>query len=43
MDYILLACGGVIIILLTIGALWNISGKVRDMEKTAGSYLTTIF
>ncbi|KAL9963405.1 hypothetical protein ACROYT_G026915 [Oculina patagonica] len=37
MDYILLACGCLIIILLTIGTLWNISARVRHMEKRAGN------
>ncbi|KAL9963403.1 hypothetical protein ACROYT_G026913 [Oculina patagonica] len=37
MDYILLACGCLTIILMTIGTLWNISARVRHMEKTAGN------
>jgi len=36
-DHVLLACGALIIILLTIGALWNVSIRVRHMEITAGN------
>ena len=38
-DYVLLACGALIIVLLTIGTLWNISVRVRHVENIAGLYL----
>ena len=40
-DYVLLACGALIIILLTVGALWNVSVRVRHMGDTTGLYLTS--
>lgn len=36
-DCVLLACGALIVILLTVGALWNRSVRVRHMENIAGN------
>jgi len=36
-DYALLACGALIIILLTIGALWNTTVRVRHKEIMTGN------
>ncbi|KAJ7382024.1 hypothetical protein OS493_037612 [Desmophyllum pertusum] len=34
-DYVLLACAGFLMALVTIGSLWNSRVRIREKEKTA--------